>query len=284
MSRGSKTNLIEKNLSKIAPHGISALENVEVISTSPSHTFAGEWYEFATESHFWFQWRLAVLLQSLKRLGLSLEKKLNVLEVGCGTGALRGQLESATNWTVHGTDLNMGALSRVKPARGRTMYYDICEEREPYLEAYDIVILFDVLEHIEDTRPFLNSLLRHLKPQGLLLINVPALQTLYSNYDEIVGHVRRYNKKTLSEEFRSFNLKIEDLVYWGFSLVPVLALRKLVLGVLAKQTQAQKIECGINPPNPLVHGALRMIMRAETAVLCNPPIGTSLLMVGRKLS
>ena len=278
------TSLIEENLSNIASPDIGGLENVEVISTSPSHTFAGEWYEFATESHFWFQWRLAVLLGSLKRFGLKLEEKLNVLEVGCGTGALRDQLESATNWTVHGTDLDKSALSRVKPARGRTMYYDICEEREPFLEAYDIVILFDVLEHIQDTRPFLNSLLRHLKPQGLLLINVPALQSLYSNYDEIVGHVRRYNKETLSEEFRSFNLKIEDLVYWGFSLVPVLALRKLVLGVLAKQTQAQKIECGINPPNPLVHGALRMIMRAETAVLSNPPIGTSLLMVGRKLS
>lgn len=273
----------KEKLSRFAPHAIGGLENVEVISTSPSQTFAGEWYEFATESHFWFQWRLAVLLRSLKRLGLSLEEKLNVLEVGCGTGALRDQLESATNWTVHGTDLDKSALLRVKPARGRTMYYDITEEREPYLEAYDIVILFDVLEHIQDTRPFLNSLLRHLKPQGLLLINVPALQNLYSNYDEIVGHVRRYDKKTLSEEFRSLNLKIEELCYWGFSLVPVLALRKLVLGMFAKQTQARKIECGINPPTPLIHGILRMIMRVETGVLTKPPIGTSLLMVGRKL-
>ncbi len=262
---------------------ISALKNVEIISTSLSRTFAGEWYEFATQSHFWFQWRLAVLLRSLKRLGLSLEEKLNVLEVGCGTGALRDQLESVTNWTVHGTDLNKDALSRVKPARGRTMYYDVCEEREPFLEAYDIVVLFDVLEHIQDTRPFLNSLLRHLKPQGLLLINVPALQTLYSNYDEIVGHVRRYNKKNLSEEFRDFNFKIEGLCYWGFSLVPILALRKLMLTILAKQTQARKIECGINPPNPLVHTVLRMIMRAETALLSEPLIGTSLLMVGRKI-
>jgi predicted SAM-dependent methyltransferase len=48
------------------------------------------------------------------------------------------------------------------------------------------------------TQPFLKALLRQLKTQGLLLINVPALQFLYSHYDEIVGHILRYDKRTLS--------------------------------------------------------------------------------------
>ena len=275
--------MIDKHLSDISTFPADALQNVEIISTSPSHSFAGEWYDFATESHFWFQWRLAVLLESLRRLGLAKGEKLNVLEVGCGTGALRDQLESATNWTVHGTDLDKSALSRVKPGRGRTMYYDICEERKPFLEAYDIVILFDVLEHIQNTQPFLASLLRHLKPNGLLLINVPALQSLYSIYDETVGHVRRYNKKTLAEEVRAFNVRVEDLVYWGFTMVPLLGLRKMLLRILAKKSSAQKIECGMKPPSPFVHRILRTIMRSETAVVSNPPIGTSLLMAVRKL-
>ena len=58
-----------------------------------------------------------------------------------------------------------------------------------------MVVLFDVLEHIPDTQPFLSSVIRHIKLNGFLLINVPALQTLYSKYDETVGHVRRYNKR-----------------------------------------------------------------------------------------
>lgn len=276
MSRG-------RQLSKIVPQATRCSGNVEVISQSQEHSFVDEWYEFATESHFWFQWRLTALLQSLKRLGVSLEEQLRVLEVGCGTGALRAQVESVTNWTIDGTDLDLGALSRAKPGRGKMMYYDICEEREPYLEAYDIVILFDVLEHIHDTQLFLSSLLRHLKPQGFLLLNVPALQTLYSNYDEIVGHVRRYNKKTLSDEFKNFDVVIEDLCYWGLSMVPMLVLRKLMLQLLAKRPPAQRIECGFNPPNALVHSVLRMIMRAETGVLSRPPVGTSLLMIGKKL-
>jgi 2-polyprenyl-3-methyl-5-hydroxy-6-metoxy-1,4-benzoquinol methylase len=277
----SERNLENEN-SRASSHATALLENVEIISKTQGRSFAGEWYEFATESHFWFQWRLIALLRSLKKSRVPLEKPLNVLEVGCGTGALRSQLESVTNWTVNGTDLDMNALSRVKPARGRTMYYNICEERDPYLEAYDIVVLFDVLEHIEDTRPFLSSVLRHLKPQGLLLLNVPALQPLYSKYDEVVGHVRRYNKKSLSKEFEHFNFKIEVLSYWGLSLVPVLALRKFVIGMLEKKSVARKIECGMNPPNPLVHDILRIIMRTETSLLSAPPIGSSLLMVGQK--
>ena len=91
-----------------------------------------------------------------------------------------------------------------------------------------MVVLFDVLEHIPDTQPFLSSVIRH-QLNGFLLINVPALQTLYSKYDETVGHVRRYNKKTLLAEFSRFNIEVQDLCYWGMTMVPVLALRKLVL-------------------------------------------------------
>jgi 2-polyprenyl-3-methyl-5-hydroxy-6-metoxy-1,4-benzoquinol methylase len=43
---------------------------------------------------------------------------------------------------------------------------DICEEREPFVEAYDIAVLFDVLEHIPHTQPFLSSVIRHIKPNG----------------------------------------------------------------------------------------------------------------------
>jgi 2-polyprenyl-3-methyl-5-hydroxy-6-metoxy-1,4-benzoquinol methylase len=94
-----------------------------------------------------------------------------------------------------------------------------------------LVVLFDVLEHIADTQSFLTALLAHLKPQGWVLINVPALQSLYSHYDEIVGHFRRYNRQTLVAEFRQKPLELADIRYWGMSLVPVLALPSLPIWV-----------------------------------------------------
>ena len=192
------------------PQASTSYNDVEIISKVKEFSFEDEWYEYAVESHFWVEWRLSAMLKQIRQLKIPLDEEfLKVLEVGCGTGMLRAGLETATNWIVDGADLNLNALLRAKHCWGRTLYYDIFDEYEPFVEAYDVVILFDVLEHIHETKPFLASVLRHIAPGGLLLLNVPALQTFYSVYDEIMGHVRRYNKKTLAEEFKDFNFEIE---------------------------------------------------------------------------
>ena len=258
-------------------------EHVEMISHIQEFSFVEGWYELTANSHFWFQWRLTALLGQLRRLGISLTEPLKILEVGGDTGVLRSQIERSTQWCVDMTELDLSALAHAKSGRGRIMYYDKCEEREPFVEAYDIVVLFDVLEHIPHTQPFLRSVIRHIKPNGFLLINVPALQTLYSKYDETVGHVRKYNQKTLLAEFSHFNIEVQGLCYWGMTLMPVLALRKLVLKMLSNKQERRTVSHGFEPPHPLVHSMLRAPMRTETALLSKPPLGSSILMIGRKL-
>jgi 2-polyprenyl-3-methyl-5-hydroxy-6-metoxy-1,4-benzoquinol methylase len=258
--------------------------NVEVISKVREFSFADGWYELTNDSHFWFQWRLVALLGQLKRLGIPLTAQLKALEIGGGTGVLRSQIEQSTRWWVDMTDLDIDALTRSEPGRGRLMYYDISEERESFIEAYDVVVLFDVLEHIPDTQPFLSSVIRHIKPNGFLLVNVPALQTLYSKYDETVGHVRRYNRKTLAKEFNRFNVEIHDMCYWGMTMVPVAVLRKFILKMLGNMQEHQTISCGFEPPHPLVNRVLSVLMRIETALLSKPLVGTSILMVGQKFN
>jgi 2-polyprenyl-3-methyl-5-hydroxy-6-metoxy-1,4-benzoquinol methylase len=255
---------------------------VEIISQPQAHAFVEGWYEQNSESHFWFRWRLAAFLKQLKQIGVSIEKPYRALDVGCGVGLLRNQIESSTKWIVDATDLDLDALRRAKPGRGRKMYYDIFDQKEQLLEAYDLIVLFDVLEHIEDTQPFIKALLRHLKTQGLLLINVPALQSLYSHFDELVGHVRRYNKRTLASEFTNLGFEMIDIRYWGMSMLPALAVRKLVIRMMSGRSTAQKIGCGLTPPHPLAQDLFLSLMRLEN-VLPPAPIGTSLLMVGRKL-
>ena len=258
-------------------------EGVEIISRIQDHSLLKSWYDLTDASHFWFKWRMVAALRQLNDLGVPLESKLLALEVGCGTGVLREQFEAASNWTIDATDLDHAALSQAGPSRGRTLYYDIFEEVEALKEAYDVLILFDVLEHIQDTKPFIQSLLKHLKPGGLLLINVPAVQSLYSDYDEVAGHVKRYNKQSLEEEFTDFNLKITDMRYWGFTMIPVLFARKLLLMIQKNQSTDQIIERGFKPPNAFINNMFTWTMRAETAILPKPLLGSSLLMVGQKL-
>jgi len=255
----------------------------EMVSEIREYSFADGWYEIASESHFWFQWRLIVTLKQVERLGISRGAKLKVLDVGCGTGVLRNQIEGVTNWIVDGADIDITALSQAKPGCGKLMYYDIHDEREDFLEEYDVVILFDVLEHISDTQPFIRSLLRHLKPQGVLLLNVPAWQALYSRYDEVVGHVRRYNRSTLAAEFKGSDLRIDDMCYWGLTMAPLLAMRKLVLKTLTKHPTPEQIRRGFDPPGAMAHRLLKSVMRVETFLFDKPPLGSSLLLAGRKV-
>ncbi len=255
---------------------------VEIISQRPPETFLENWSELATDSHFWFKWRIAAAINQLGDLGISLDEKLRALEVGCATGVLRLQFEQATNWIVDGADVDYETLCKARSARGRTLYYDILEKAPEFVEAYDALILFDVLEHVADTRPFIDSLLRHLKPGGLLLLNVPALQFLYSSFDKAARHYRRYSATSLRREFRDFDLEILDVRYWGMSLLPALVLRGLIVGDEQDKSAEEIVSRGFKAPTGIRDKLLTAIMRAETSIFHKPPLGASLLLVARK--
>jgi SAM-dependent methyltransferase len=241
--------------------------------------FPGEWYELASSDHFWLQWRLRAALRQIDTVGLPRGERLLVLDVGGGMGVLREQLEAETAWTIDITDLHPSAVSGARRGRGRNLRYDVTEHRADMVGAYDVVVLFDVLEHVDGPLRFLESLGRHLKDGGHLLVNVPALRTLFSGYDVAAGHLRRYDRSSLAEEVRPAGFAVEDVRYWGLSLVPLLLLRKLLL---AGRSGPDVIRAGFRPPSAWINRALLALMRAETALVSRPLLGTSVLLAARK--
>lgn len=256
---------------------------VEIITPLQSHEFLDSWYELSDESHFWFQWRLTAFLSQLKHLKIPFDANWKVLDVGCGVGVLRKQVEAETNWTIDATDLDYDALQQSDEGRGRLLYYDITEKRPEYREKYDAILLFDVLEHIENTQPFIEAVLFHLKKGGFLFINVPALQSLYSKYDETVGHFRRYNTESLPAEFVKFPIETKDVRFWGMANVPILLLRQIYFAIFGKNKQEEQIvRDGLKPPNEFVNKCFISLMNAETAVTKKPFTGSSVLWAGKK--
>jgi 2-polyprenyl-3-methyl-5-hydroxy-6-metoxy-1,4-benzoquinol methylase len=242
--------------------------------------FPTEWYEANSEDHFWFQWRARATAALITRIGLPTREKLRVFDIGCGTGITARQLSRTTSWVFDGADLNVEALRRCTGGFDRVLYYDVLERSEELRGRYDVAILFDVIEHIEEPRSFLEAVLVHLKPGGMLLVNVPALMALFSVYDTAVGHCRRYDKAMLAAEFSGLDAAVVDQAYWGFSMIPLLMARKLVL---RHQTdEAQTIRTGIVPPSPAAHALLKGMMSAETALVRRPPLGSSLLAAIKK--
>lgn len=256
---------------------------IEIISTSRSSSFEEDWYDIATDDHFWLQWRLRASLGQIRALNIPLGAPLHALDVGCGRGVLRTQFEAATRWTVDSADLNRHALLNSVSGRGRTLYYDVLEEKQGLAAAYDIVLLYDVLEHIEDPKPFLRATVHHIKPGGWIFINVPALESFRSKFDQVVGHCRRYDTITLPRELEGMDIKVIDQRYWGMTMLPMLFLRKQLLKAKdVRKDRKSILEDGFRPPSAAVHSALRALMRLETSLIHRPPLGTSLLLAGRR--
>lgn len=253
---------------------------VRVLSAPQEIAFPENWYALCSPDHFWFQWRLRAFLGLARAVGAPLEAPLRALEVGGGSGVLRRQVEAASRWTVDITDLSLAALRRARPGRGRQLCYDILEARPDLVEAYDVVLLFDVLEHVERTGDFVRAAVRHLKPGGWVFVNVPALPALYGPYDVAAGHHRRYDPALLAAEFDGSGVTVDEVRFWGLSLTPLLALRRCLHG--RRPPTPRTIDEGFTPPAFPLHVALKAVMRAETTLLPRPVTGSSLLLAGRR--
>ncbi|MGO9117337.1 MAG: class I SAM-dependent methyltransferase [Desulfomonilaceae bacterium] len=259
--------------------------HVEKLSVMPGKVdFIDGWYEVEAKypNHFWFQWRWAIFRRMLKSVGLRMDAELAALDVGCGTGILRSQLEGHSAWSVDAAEVNPTVIQSIPQGRGRTLCYDVRDEIKELLERYDVVLLFDVLEHIPDPVLFLRSVWKHVRQGGMLIVNVPALPSLYNVYDESVGHVWRYDKRLLLQQTEAAGFQALDVRYWGFPMIPLLVLRKLLFSTGKKRDKAEILTTGLVPPGPATRLVLGAIKAFELTILPRPPIGTSLMLAAKK--
>jgi len=93
---------------------------------------------------------------------------------------------------------------------------------------FDIIIYYDVLEHIKHDLNEIKFAEKKLNKNGYLIFSVPAYQAFYSSFDKSVGHYRRYNKKNFIKLEKKIGLKIEKLVYYDSMGFLFLVLNKLL--------------------------------------------------------
>jgi SAM-dependent methyltransferase len=251
----------------------------ETSQSQPPASFPTEWYQAAPDDHFWMVWRLNVILRHLGRLKLDSNAALKGLDIGCGHGAVQRQLHTATAWIIDGCDANEAAIALNRGHSGTAFLYDIFAFRPDLKEKYDLVFLLDVIEHIGKPIGFLTAAAFYLRRGGFIIINVPAIPTLYSRYDVVAGHVRRYTKRSLQSEIAAAGLEIATTAYWGLSLIPLVALRKATSTLTRGEAVIRR---GFVPPSIFVDKLLRRVMSAELSLARDVPWGTSLLAIARK--
>ncbi len=194
--------------------------------------------------HWWFLGRQAVLLSVLRATLPS--GKLRLAEIGCGGGGL---LAAAAEFgDVVGVEASAEFLAAAR-RRGLTVLPGSLPDRLPLDPgSCDGVLLFDVLEHIEDDRAALRAVGRVLRPGGLLICTAPAYQWLWSSHDEALGHRRRYTARGLSRVAREAGLHPLRATYFN----TLLAFPIIVARLLRRWRSA-----AVGAPRPLARPGLR---------------------------
>jgi SAM-dependent methyltransferase len=233
-------------------------DRVIFLSKPLTGIMAEQYFDLATPEHFWCRRRF----EALQKLADGrLRSARRVAEIGCGNGVLQKQIEDTYDLAPAGFDLHEAALRGNISQRGDVYCYDINEQASEFKKAFDAILMFDVLEHIEDQDRFLDSARFHLADGGCLIINVPAMQWLYSLYDKVQGHQRRYTLGSLLDVARRNRFRVSAATYWGGPLIPVLALRKAVLAM--KKPSSDSYPVGFDSRGTLINTGLLHLARCE---------------------
>jgi SAM-dependent methyltransferase len=253
---------------------IDTKRTLTYLSSPAEVSMANWWFEIATIDHFWIKRRFEVL----RRLAGSLiPSALEIAEIGCGHGLLQRQIEEAYGREVTGFDLNEFALKQSLARRSNIFCYDIHQQVPSLRQRFDLVFLFDVLEHMADEDHFLRAVMFHLAPGGKLVLNVPAGKWAYSAYDEAAGHVRRYSIRSLEDTAGRNRLQIANSSYWGLPLAPTLLLRRLWLLGKGDRDRDKIISEGFSPRTKVLNRLLSLVSTCEP--IPQRFLGTSIMAV-----
>lgn len=207
-------------------------------------------------NHWWFMGRREICKTIIRKITNA--ENLKILEVGCGTG---GNLDFLSGFgNVSAFEMDPVALSLAKQKNPNcNILQGSCPSNIPYAsEKFDLICLFDVLEHIEDDEETLKILKNMLKENGVLILTVPAYQWLYGPHDKFLHHKRRYTLTKLCELAKFAGLKTSKASYFNTFLFPIAAIAR-VKDKLSSNEQST----GTNKPQNLINKFLYAIFSME---------------------
>jgi SAM-dependent methyltransferase len=227
-------------------------------------------------THWWYRARRDILSDYLRRYA-ALPRHARILEIGCGTGHNLPML--ATFGDVDAIEIDEGSRTIAAKRLGRPVG-DAPLPELPGVErgAYDLVAVLDVVEHIEDDVAALAAMKTLLKPDGKILIAVPAHQWMWSAHDTVNHHHRRYSKATLARAIAAAGLEPHKMRWFNSLLFPLAAAARIA-GRLTGRDDSDD-----SPPPKPVNTLFETIFRLERHLVGRVPMTPGVSIVTLALS
>lgn len=235
------------------------------------------------ETYWWHVGRRKLAFTLLQKYVFDSGLKNPIMDAGCGTG---GNMEALVSFgKVFGVDKDETALSFCRQRGLKNLFKADIVDKLPFPENYfSLLTGFDVLEHIEDDEKALGEFFRVLKPDGALFLTVPAHPFLWSKWDEVCGHKRRYKKAELRGKIEGAGFKIKRLTSSNFFIFPFsVPIRKLKETLSPNQ---KNYTTDFMPMPDFANKLLILIYALEAKLIANfnLPVGLSYIVLAQKPS
>ncbi len=231
------------------------------------------------ERNFWFQARNKLILWALSRY---FPHAKNFMEIGCGTGFVLSSIRSTrSDIKLSGSEISSEGLGFAARRSPGVELFQMDARSIPFVEEFDVVGAFDVLEHINQDQLVIDQMYQSIKHGGGILLTVPQHDFLWSRTDVHACHVRRYSKKDLLSKVQAAGFTLIRSTSFVSILLPLMMLARM---------NKPKVEHEYDPLQELrvggiVNNILGKIMLLERKIIqagVSFPAGGSLLIIARK--
>ena len=225
-------------------------------------------------------WYYASKYKAVNRLIATLQPSA-ILDVGAGGGLSRKLLKTTSAkeaWCVDiGYAYDFEDFEKDKP-----IHFCRAVDNIPA----DLVLLMDVLEHVEDDLALLQSYVNKVPHGATFLISVPAFQFLWSEHDIFLEHKRRYSLKEMEKVVKQAGLKVEKGAYYFAAVFPIATILRLADNFKRHFFKKKEIapHSQLSPHHPITNNFLACLSSAELPFfLHNRLFGLTVFVLAKKI-
>ena len=227
-------------------------------------------------SHFFYVSTHYLIEKLVKKF--SRGRRLTILDAGCGTGGLAAKMGKFGK--VVGIDFSSEALKFARK-RGTAVKKASVDNLLFKHDAFDLVTSIDVIYHksVKDDMKALKEIRRVLKPNGTLILRVPANKFLLSAHDRHVHTARRYGKSELVRKLAKAGFEVRLISFVHSILFPISLVK-----VMLEKTSGAGATSTIGRVNPILNAALTALLKFEACLIASgasPPFGQGLIAVAQ---